>query len=289
MAGGSASFADAFNDALADRQMSLAGLQRSLAARGAPVSLAALSYWRSGQRQPERERSLLAVAEIEQILMLFPGELENRLERRRHRMNPHTLATLSDSHEQIRRMLADIDFVSPSDALIDRSVTIKYALDESGSPRSCTYIVEVEAIQDLAERRATLLRVTPHAPPPVITALGGYELGRVRHDPEAGLVVAEMLLDRPLLVGETAMLEQQIEYQANDPDDNTYFYWAVRKMTSVSLWIRFHPDLLPERCEWYTKVNGQEEVTDIETFGSSVSRTLTNFGPGTLGFRWFWD
>ena len=251
--------------------------------------MATLSYWRSGKREPEHESSLRALVEIEQLLRLDPGELESLLESRRRRIAPSVLADLSEHHEVIRTMLADLDFRSPSDRLVDREVTLKYELGPDGAPVRNTYVLVVESIHGAADRRATVLSVRPGAETPTIRALGGYRLGKVIHDRERGIVVGEMLLDRPLLPGETALLEQEVEYTTADPDDNSYFYWAVRRMTSVSLWIRFHPDRIPVRCEHYTVLDGNEEVTELETFGPSVSRTMTGFGPGTLGIRWHWD
>ncbi|KRC57752.1 MULTISPECIES: helix-turn-helix transcriptional regulator [unclassified Nocardioides] len=282
-------FGEALRAALDARSMSLGSLHRSLQARGTRVSLATLSYWRSGQREPEQEGSLRALAEIEQILHLDPGALEVLLEKRRRRVAPNLLADLSEDHERIRTMLADLDFHSPSDRLIDREVTLKYELGPDRAPVRSTYVVVVESIHAHADRRATVLSVRPGAEAPDITPLGGYRLGEVLHDRERGIVVGEMLLDRPLVAGETALLEQDVVYRTPDPDDNCYFYWAVRRMTSVSLWIRFHPDHVPARCEYYTVIDGVEQVTELETFGASVSRTATSFGPGTLGIRWHWD
>ncbi len=291
MGDGDGSFAAVFEAALTRRRISLGALHRALEGRGRPVSLATLSYWRSGRREPEQRQSLLALAEIERILLLDPGELERLLTpRRRQKLKPTAMAGLSDRHEVIGRLLAELDFETPSDELIDREVTLKYDLDEHGAPRRCTYIVVVEAMIDQAARRATVLRVEDQvAPAPVITPLGGYRLGRVNHDRESGFVVGEMLLDRELGAGETTLLEQQIDYQGVDPDDTTFFYWAIRRMTSVSLWIRFHPNRVPARCETYTVVDGVERTEEVETFGTSVSRTVTGFGPGTLGFRWHWS
>ncbi len=51
-AGGRRTFADVFAEALDQRAISLGGLRDELAARGTPVSLASLSYWRAGLRQP---------------------------------------------------------------------------------------------------------------------------------------------------------------------------------------------------------------------------------------------
>lgn len=192
-------FSTAFSDALATHSMSLSALHRALSARGIRVSLTTLSYWRSGQREPEHEPSLRAVAAIEEILALPPGEMESLIERRRGRLAPGLLADLSEDHERIRALLAELGFDSPSDRLIDREVTLKYEVGPDRSPARLTYTMVVEANQAEAHRRAFILRVRPGAETPAIRPLIGFELGETIHDRAHGIVVGEMLLDRPLL------------------------------------------------------------------------------------------
>lgn len=279
----------AFEQALTDRSMSLSALHRVLSARGAGVSLATLSYWRSGQREPEQERSLRALAAVEDVLSLEPGALESLIESRRRRVAPDLLSDLSDDADRIQVLLDRLGFHSPSDRLVDQEVTLKYHIGPDRSPVRMTYIVVVESVHAQADRRAFMLRVRPGAKTPDVTSLGGFQLGEIVHDAERGIVVGEMVLDRPLGPGESTLLEQEVVYRTPDPDDNSYFYWAVRRMRSISLWIRFDPDDMPTRCEYYTIVDGREEVVELETFGTSVTRTVTSFGPGTLGIRWSWD
>lgn len=60
-------FATRFSDALRERGMTLSELSKRLSGDGNPVSLATLSYWRSGGRQPG-EASIPIVDSIEGIL-----------------------------------------------------------------------------------------------------------------------------------------------------------------------------------------------------------------------------
>ena len=69
----------ALGRALETRGLSLTALQRRLADRGHRVSAGTLSYWRSGQRLPEKPTSLDAVAEIEELLGLDAGALRSRI------------------------------------------------------------------------------------------------------------------------------------------------------------------------------------------------------------------
>lgn len=69
------SFSSAFGAALTASGISLSSLQRRLVARANPVSIATLSYWRSGERTPEGAASLAAVEDIERLLSMPPGAL----------------------------------------------------------------------------------------------------------------------------------------------------------------------------------------------------------------------
>ena len=74
----SEAFAGALRDAINAKDVTLSWLQRQLKRRGNRVSMATLSYWRSGARRPEGVQSLAALADIEDLLGLADGDL-NRL------------------------------------------------------------------------------------------------------------------------------------------------------------------------------------------------------------------
>src|SRR5690606_34148545 len=76
---GAASFAEALSAAIRVRGLTLSRLHDRLVARGNPVSMATLSYWRSGARHPEGAQSLAAVTDLEELLDLDRGTLVDRL------------------------------------------------------------------------------------------------------------------------------------------------------------------------------------------------------------------
>lgn len=283
-------FATAFAEGLERRGMSLAALRNELVARGTPVSLAALSYWRSGRRQPEQEQSLRAVALIEEILGMFPGELESLTAPGRRRRWPRSdpLDVNPDRRDAKTRLLGQLGMSSPFEEVVERDVTTKYDLDVRGRAVRFTHISVLEAIVPGARRLAlVMVGENPDEPPLTFTALGGYRLGRVVRDDTSMVTVAEMLLDDELPMGQTAIVEQQVELDGAE-DDNELLYWAWPRVNSVSQWVRFHPDMVPDWCEAFTVINGIEESEEVPIRGSSVHRTVTRFGPGTVGLRWFW-
>lgn len=283
-------FADTFAEGLERRGMSLAALRNALAARGAPVSLAALSYWRSGTRQPEQEQSLRAVVVIEEILGMFPGELESLTSSGRHRRWPRSdpFDVYPDRRDAKVRLLGQLGMSSPFEEVVEREVITKYDLDVRGRAVRLTHISVLEAVVPGARRLALVMAgENPDEPPLTFTALGGYRLGRVVRDQTSMVTIAEMLLDAELPMGQTTIVEQQVELDGAE-DDNELCYWAWPRVNSISQWVRFHPDMVPEWCEAFTVVNGSEESEEIPIRGNSVHRTVTRFGPGTVGLRWFW-
>lgn len=282
-------FADVLTEGLQRRGMSLVTLHNALAARGTPMSLAALSYWRAGLRQPEQEQSIRAVVAIEEILGLFPGELESLVSPGRRRMPRSDVFTVypPDRREVMRRLLRELGMSTPYDEVIEREVTTKVDLDERGHGVRLTHISALESIVNGAGRFALMTAGdSPDEPPPKFTALAGYRVGRVLRDKKSMVTVAEMLLDEELPFGETTVVEQEVELDWSDAE---IAYWAWPRVKSATMWIRFHPDKVPARCETFTVVDGVEEAEAVSIYGNSVHRTVSSFGPGTFGVRWFWE
>ena len=221
---------------------------------------------------------------------MFPGELESLTSPGRRRRWPRTdlFDVYPDRQEVIVRLLGELGMTNPYEEVVEREVTTKYDLDARGRAVRFTHISVLESIVPGARRLAlVMVGENPDEPPLTFTALGGYDVGRVLRDETSMVTVAEMILDDELPVGETAIVEQQVELDGAE-DDNELRYWAWPRVDSASLWVRFHPDMVPERCEAFTVVNGIEGSEEVPIRGNSVHRTVTRFGPGTVGLRWFW-
>ncbi|WP_262414467.1 hypothetical protein [Streptomyces sp. ST1015] len=72
-------FHEELRAAIAASGLSLDRIHERLRLRGVPVSAATLSSWQSGRHQPERRRSLSALAVLEDVLSLPPASLSARL------------------------------------------------------------------------------------------------------------------------------------------------------------------------------------------------------------------
>jgi hypothetical protein len=126
---------------------------------------------------------------------------------------------------------------------------------------------------------------------PLVRPLRHCRLGRVVNRAQDGLVVAELLFDRPLARGETIITEHALVNRAPCPLATNYerkFRLPVREFV---LEICFDPAALPKRCLQYTRTEGGREHTTPAFIGksNSVHGVALNIGPGCYGFRWDWD
>lgn len=114
-------FAETLAKAVEASGLSLERIQHHLELRGVQVSLSTLSYWRRGRSRPERPESLQAVAAIEEILKLAPGELSGKLgdKRPRGRWTERAAALEGIWQEaaiDLGRAIARVDRLLPSPA-----------------------------------------------------------------------------------------------------------------------------------------------------------------------------
>ncbi|MEI2809331.1 MAG: hypothetical protein V9F00_03740 [Nocardioides sp.] len=72
--GRASAFTEAFARALAEERVSLGELSRHLTLVGTPITIASLSYWRTGRSEPQRG-SMPAIANVEQYLGMAHGTL----------------------------------------------------------------------------------------------------------------------------------------------------------------------------------------------------------------------
>ncbi|GGP71553.1 hypothetical protein [Saccharothrix coeruleofusca] len=301
--GGGDQFANALRAAIRAKGLSLERIQHRLRARGVAVSIAALSYWQSGRRRPERPDSLAALAHLEEILEVGEGALRTLLGPPRPRgkarprglppANPLGWAPAAD-HEPMAELLADVDTSADQD-LTRLSLRDQVELAMDGSTR------RVRSRQVLRAERTGVDRVLlsydtrlPGDPLPVIGTLRSCRLGRVSADPRNGLMVAELLFDRPLRRGERTAVEYELIHVAphHPTFDNSHTRRFRHTVKEYVLEVRYDSRCRPARCEQFTTSLTGGEPTDIretpvDAWGYAYAVAL-DFGPGVVGLRWEW-
>jgi hypothetical protein len=292
--GGPASFSEALSAAVAERGVSLEWLRSRLADLGTPLSVATLSYWRSGRRQPEHQTSLHAIETLEEVLYLPAGHLTSRLgpsRRRGPRARPLTLAERMSATPGTRAVLERLGYDPDSrESLHETSTQVVLDVDMEGRGRSVVTRSVFEALSDGARALPEIFELDqPGGPPPEFRAVSGCAIGATHLDPEAGTFGYEIVLERPLRAGETAIAEHEVVIPVEAPV-GTFFEIAIgRRVREAVLWVRFDPRRVPALCEAYTEDTAIPETKVLSVSGTtSVHHIVRNAGPGTLGIRWHW-
>lgn len=289
-------FAAALRTAIHAKGLGLERIQERLAREGISVSLATLSYWQNGRSRPERQESLLALARLESVLDLPEGALAALLPppRRRGRwLKPAAspdICAFWPQAEVLEDVIREVD-TRWDERLTRISQQDRIVVGADQGERTYTSRQVLRAEADGPDRWVVILHLDEHdRAVPEVRAVRNCRVGRVIDRPESGLVVAELLFDRPLRRGETVITEHEIVNQAPYPVDCGYerkFRLPVREYV---LEVCFDPAVKPARCTQYARLDdGTEETRDVELSDSAeVHSVALNFGPGCYGFRWDW-
>ncbi|NHA01971.1 hypothetical protein G5V59_26475 [Nocardioides sp. W3-2-3] len=247
-----------------------------------------LSYWRSGQRTPDRRPSLEAIGEIEAILGLKENDLLHRLPgpRRRRAGDPvpfdESAAGLRDGRagrHRGRRVPGD----GPPHGRRQRT-------RRDSSAGGCARLV-------VADREGVTGFTLFHGPAAedeenrtVVLPAAGCGVEDVR-DLEHGIRSTWVVFERPLRMGEAAMTEVKIRNTDGAPPDldQEYAFAAEQRLEEAVVWVRFHPDRVPARVWLFFSEAGLRHEWEVPLDGArSIHHRQTDFGPGTLGARWEW-
>jgi len=288
------SFSAVLGRALETRGMSLLALQRRLADRGHRVSAGTLSYWRSGQRLPEKPASLDAVTEIEELLGLDSGALHGRIgpSRRPGPPPPQVAAgAAAPADVPVQDALRELGLADVGQLLQDVTLHITVDVDAERQMTRQTVRTMLRATASGAQRwYHVIFAEQPVREPLVLDGVVGARVGATVSRPEVGLVASELVLPRPLEVGETAIIETSTPLADLGGRDTTYFHHLDRRLSEVVIWVRFDPAALPTRC--VQTVRAMEEtaiVTPVHLAGlDTVHVAARSFGPGSVGLTWEW-
>lgn len=287
---GSDAFASALRDAINRKPVTLSWLQRQLKTRGNFVSMATLSYWRSGARRPEGVQSLAALADIEDILGLDGGAL-SRLLRATNRTGPLGPNQFPIDEEELEQAVIDAfhalgaTYPDTSRELTTHSVT------DVGADGNVAYSITRSIVQSTVGTITAIpfLEITPgvRTPAPLLEAVSGGRIAARYSHPDGEVHGVLFELDVPLTAPETAMVEWSAEYPPDYPATRDTGHALAQKARELLVWTRFHPDAVPDWCEEHVDTPDGVTVTPVPlTRGTSVHLVRRAFGPGALGLHW---
>ncbi|MBS2532789.1 hypothetical protein KGQ20_08375 [Catenulispora sp. NF23] len=281
--------------------LTLEQVRAELAARGALVSMATLSYWRRGLSRPERPESLVAVRSLEEVLGLSAGALSGQLGPRRprgrsaaRRESGLDVVDAWGAHREYDDLLRGLD---PAGRLeLTRLSTLdRYSLgpDRREVALSTCQVVRAEA-DDLSRMTVLYRTYDPPSPAPVMTALHGCRVGRVRIAADSGFVAAELLFDRVLRRGDTTVVDYELTGLSPTPPTETDFYQRFFPYATAMyvLMVQFDPATVPARCVRYerrTEAAPDQGVREVWVGATGQAHVMaTDVPPGVVGLRWDW-
>lgn len=289
-------FAEAFSKAITERQVSLSWLHRRLKDRANPISVATLSYWRTGARHPEGSRSLTALEDIEALLGLEQGALLDLVSARTRlgslgpAHNPFTETQVTQAAAETLQLLG----APPIDATRSLSAHVVSEVDENGLVRSRTAQVLVQAVApSVYEMTYALMSAENRVRRPICTLRGATLVRDHLHESEH-VYACVLRLDRPLMMGATTMLEIGMQATPQGPgqlpaeDESAAF--VMRPIRDLVVWTRFHPDAVPDWIQEFERSTATDGLVSTPlTPRESIHLSRRDFGPGILGIRWGFD
>ncbi|MFF0295505.1 XRE family transcriptional regulator [Kitasatospora sp. NPDC004614] len=293
-------FAEVLNAAIEHSGLSLDRIRAALAKQGVRVSVTTLSYWRRGRSQPERATSLRAVHLLEELLGLRHTALTALLGPPRPRGRWVAQGPAPDGlrveqvwprHPELAEVFAELD-APPTGQLERQSIHDAYYVDASRRGYLLRLRQVVRATVDGITRHVVVHKADEGTDTPEITNVRHARLGRVRRRPLSGLLVAELLLDRPLALGDSTILEYEVRIPDSGPttDYGRYFANPVREYV---LQVHFDPAAVPVQCERFDRTPGAETDRHREPLwiGASASAHVLTADqqPGQVGIRWQWE
>ncbi|MEV4614466.1 hypothetical protein AB0K43_17985 [Kitasatospora sp. NPDC049258] len=290
----------ALRTAIAARGLALHRVRQHLAQRGVQVGVTSLSYWQQGHRRPERPESLRAVQALEEVLDL-PSHSLTRL------LGPRQSAEPSPAGPPTRPYR---DLIGPAEAVDGLLATIagppgtglhtvthieriSIGADRRQARRSSQHVLR--AHRDGIDRYLAIYQGDPGCDITRVTlrAEENCRPGRVRRDPAAGLLVAELLLDRRLRTGDTHLLGYGFEDAPGPEPSGEYVRGFNAGAGQYVLQVAFHPDALPVRCHRFSSrtPGGRPYETEELTVDGHHRVHLVAGGvpPCILGIRWDWE
>jgi hypothetical protein len=293
--GGQTPFANAFGQAIARRGVTLGWLHQRLRSLGTPVSLATLSYWRSGRSQPEHATSLDALRTLDDLLHLPPGHLRSQLSPSRRpgpRRQNRTYGAFIWDVPGAREVFTNMGYSADGQVVLEESsLHLTLDIDETRWGKSMICRSVWRALSEGARGHPDLIELQePQEGPPEFRAVSGCSLGRSHYDAEHGIYGYEVLLDRHLAVGDTAVTEYVLDFPGEGQTDTMFSQDLTWRISEMVLWARFDPSMMPSTCEAFTtEPDGTTLVHPISLDGTtSAHHVVNNFGPAVVGIRWTW-
>lgn len=150
----------------------------------------------------------------------------------------------------------------------------------------------VRAEADGVDRWITVVQAREIGCRPELEVPAPLRLGAVEHLPDQGLLAAELLFDRPLARGETAIVEYTVHRASAGQPVHHLDARLNRASREHLLEVRFDRAARPGACRMFRSAaldaEPRERTLRLDSAGA-VHAVALGAGPGRFGIRWDWD
>ncbi|QKW34807.1 helix-turn-helix transcriptional regulator [Actinomadura sp. NAK00032] len=301
-------FAGALRQAVQASGLTLERIRHRLGRRGLTVSVATLSYWQRGRSRP---RSRTVVVALEEVLQVPPGTLTELLDDPAPtaapprgpagRGGPAAPGGAGDRARSVRDLWPDPERYACLVGQLDRSgdhrlerlsIHDVYRLDEVRRSWTLSVRTVVRAAGDDIDRIVCVHQVAGGPAAAGAAGLTGVRYcrpGRVRA--EGGLMAFELVFDRVLSAGDTAVVEYELGPAAEPPSDSYDRRFAHPVHDYVAI-IQFDGGRLPARCYGFTAESSHAPRRRLGELwvGTSGSANIAvgSVRRGIVGIEWEW-
>lgn len=286
-------FAHAFREATDQRGLSLERITYHLRRRGHDLSAATLSYWRTGRSVPQRSASIAALGALEEIVGVERGSLASLVPPRPARTaaegrNAVRAERFIKRADTITQMLASLgltwdtgfEYISTHDHItMNRDGTLD------------THIVSalLRATREGVDRLPVWYGHDDPRSYPFISAEVNCRVGGVREGTDTPLIVAELLLPRPMNTGDVIRLQHRHGAAGQTVPTYDWSRAFIGPVRDAYVEVAFHPQALPVKAEEIVEVGSEERTTPLPVTDPALRRYRRDFGPGVWGMRWEWS
>jgi hypothetical protein len=291
-------FSDTLRAAIRSRGLTLDRIQWHLAVRGLKVGLSSLSDWQHGRSVPASSKSLCAVRAMEEILDLGTGALSTPLSEARFRpsgLGPTTEPApergLREDHHPVGDLLRALPNTREGFDMLARSCKVVVDGDRRASVmRDHTAI---RSRRSGADRYVMRYVGDPGCDIEQVRfgRLDNCRLGRViRHTTEP-ILVAELLFDHPLSMGESWVFDTEMIDETGEccTEMGHGFTQAVDQF---DLEVEFAPGVRPVDCHGFVEIGldtGRQRTQDLRLSDHrSVHVVASDVRSGVIGIGWSW-
>jgi hypothetical protein len=286
-----APFGDALRTAVRGRGLTLDRIRWHLARRGVPVGLSTLSDWQHGRSVPASDKSLRAVQALEEILELSPDTLAHRISLSRRA--PRAPERLDESASPISRLLQAVTDTSGEFDLLARRCQITVDRHRRASVMGDSSVIRARV--DGLDRYTMRYIGDPGCDIDQVrfSELGNCRLGRVarQSDPVEPALVAELLFDHPLRVGETWMFDTEMVDETGEPCSD-YAHGFRQPVSQFAMEICFDVAAEPVRPHSFAEDGlgtGRQHLQDLQLSSHrTVHVVASDVRSGVLGVAWSW-